>query len=216
MKIDYINFFSLLSEEENKITQDEIWKEIVIFLNSSVPEWDKSINDPILLYERIHFSKELLQIILINNNRFRSIEVTTLRKLDLSELDFTGCDVSGLDLSYTNVDINPQTIKDKSLFETNCEGLNFKNKDFTGVSLAFANLENTSADINPQTIKDKCLYQTNCKGLNFVDRDLTGVDIRGACLAGTGANLSKEIERKVNQLILQKSHSYMKKNKFKS
>ena len=197
---------------ENKSIEEKekILNKIILSLKK-IPNYDIEGNHPRLLHTRIHYPKEFLQIILIDTNLFRNVETVVLKKIDLSELDFTGCDVSGLDLSYTNVDINPQTIKDKSLFETNCEGLNFKNKDFTGVSLAFSNLENTSADINPQTIKDKCLYQTNCKGLNFVDRDLAGVDIRGACLAGIGANLSKEIERRVNQLILQRSRGYTKK-----
>lgn len=206
MKIEYKKFFSSLKEEERQKIQKEIENEIVEYLHSSVPEWDKSVNDPTRLYNRVHLEKELLQIILIDNHLFRELPVQVLRKLDLSELDFSGCDVSNLDLSYTNANIDPQTIKDKCLWATVCTSLDFKNKDFTGVSVAFANLENTNANINPQTIKNKCLYQTNCRGLNLAGKDFTGVDIRGAALEGTGANLSKELERKVNQLILQRKH----------
>lgn len=53
----------------------------------------------------------------------------------------------GANLEGTMANIDPQKILNKSLFTTNCKGLNFEGKDFTGVEVTCANLEETHADL---------------------------------------------------------------------
>lgn len=54
MKIEYKKFLSSLEEEKRQKLQKEIENEIVEDLNSSVPEWDKSVNELTQLYDRVH------------------------------------------------------------------------------------------------------------------------------------------------------------------
>ena len=207
MEIDYNTLLKISHLTEAQ--QDAIVREIYHFLEIEVPDWDIEGNNPNLLHQRIKLPLEILQKILyLNAQNMRCINweysneyqkhpvekysVFLLRKLDLSELDFSNKVVAGLDLSYTNANLDPQTVRVKNLQETNCQGLDLKGKDFTGVEIEGANLKETGADIDPQTIYRKSLWGTNCQGLNLKDKDFTDVNVKVANLKGTGANLDPQ------------------------
>ena len=167
MRIDYNELLDNLSY----LKRQEIIKEIYNFIIYDVPDWDIVGNNSYLLHKRIKFPLSIVRELLYQE----SIEYTSafglkqkygvsfLRKLDLSELDLSDIDVTSWDLSYTNVNLNPQKVENKSLYKTNCRGLNLSGKDFTDVDVCGANLEGTMANIDPQNVKNKSLHATNCK-----------------------------------------------------
>ena len=65
-------------------------------------------------YERIKLSVDILRQVIFRRNKLGkkslAFSVTELRKLDLSEIDFSGVYMCMSNLSYTNANINPQTV----------------------------------------------------------------------------------------------------------
>lgn len=185
-----------LSHELYLENPTEVIEEIHHFITYNVPNWDIKGNNPYLLHHRIKLPLNILKNILIRewrkniqNEANHPFDILFLRKLDLSELNLSNIDIRKWNLSYTNINLDPQLVKNKSLRYTNCAGLNFEGKDFTDVDLLGTNLKNTKAEINPQTIKNKSLCNTNCCGLNFKEKNFTDVNIYGANLEKTEANL---------------------------
>ena len=100
-----------------------------------MPSWDISKNDKNLFQVRKKLPAYLLKELIIKEEGYKKLEVELLRKLDLSCLDFFNVDVRNLDLSYTNICLDPQRVKNKSLYGTNCMGLDFRDKDFFSVDV---------------------------------------------------------------------------------
>ena len=140
-----------------------------------------------------------------NHNHFDTswiITVEELRKLDLSEVDCSNLPLSGkfiesshgetcwLDFSYTNLVIDPQTIKDKKLSGTNLRGVDLSNCRFNGCLIAGADLRDTGAKINPQTIYEKNLSNAILSGLDLSNCRFNGCLIAGADLSYTGARIN--------------------------
>lgn len=158
----------------------------------------KVINDKIVFqYENINkkrkvkLNKEFLKE-LIENELFILLNIyypNCVRLIDFDGFSFEGVNVAGKDFSYTNANIDPQTVHGKSLFYTNLKGIDLSYKNFDGVILEGANLEGTRANINPQTLKEKSLYDTKLKGIRLRDKSLKDVDIRNSDLRNTGAKI---------------------------
>lgn len=167
MRTDYNELLDNLSY----LKRQEIIKEIYNFIIYDVPDWDIVGNNSYLLHKRIKFPlsivRELLEKENIEYTRAFGVKqnygVSFLRKLDLSELDLSDIDVTSWDLSYTNVNLNPQKVENKSLYKTDCRGLNLSGKDFTDVDVCGANLEGTMANIDPQNVKIKVYMQQTVK-----------------------------------------------------
>ena len=94
---------------------------------------------------------------------------------DWSKVSFENVDVCHKNLSGTNIILDPQVIKDRTLWGTNCYGLDMSGEDFTGVNIIGANLEGTRAKIDPQKVASKFLVGTNCRGLDMKGKNFTGV-----------------------------------------
>ena len=147
------------------------------------------------------FTKYLLEGIL--NDRFGDQRI--LKFLDLSDVDFAGQDVSGVDFRGTNANINPQTVKYKSLSNTNLAGIDMSNKCFDGCSVDGANLSYTGARINPRTLNHMSLYHTNCSGLDFSGADFTDVNVKGTNFTDAknlDLNPQKVSDRDLSETIL--------------
>ena len=166
-----------------------------------VPEFDvERAYDESYRYKRIKLSTGILEKVIFGEkkdlfgyNRLCLIfPVSELRKLDLSEIDFAGIYISFANLSYTNANIDPQKVCDKSLWGTNLTGLDLKGKDFTDVYIEEADLSNTGADIDPQTVRGKSLWRTNLTGLDLKGKDFTDVYIEEADLSNTGADIDPQ------------------------
>ncbi len=157
-----------------------------------------------LKQERIKIQKELLQCLLPALLEIITKDEEILKYLDLSEVSFAGMDVKGKNFKDSNANIDPQTIKDKTLFYTNLKGIDLSHADFYNVNLIGANLENTGAQIDPQLIYDKCLYNTNVKGCTLINlssldslkrqpADFTNVNIENANLENTNALIDPQL-----------------------
>ena len=105
-------------------------------------------------YERIKLDANILEQVIFEEDASKRLifSVSELRKLDLSEIDFAGVYISETDLSYTNANINPQTVAGKCLKCTNLAGLDLRGKDFTDVNIDEANLSNTGAKIEEDAV----------------------------------------------------------------
>lgn len=140
-------------------------------------------------YQRVPLDPSILQQVLFDSDSRVLFYNRELRKLDLSKIDFSGCDIRSKNLSYTNVKIDPQTVIQKSLRNTNLEGLDLSKVSFYGVCIEGANLKGTGAKINPQTIYGKSLFGTNLESLDLSEANFDGTDIRRANLKNTNAKI---------------------------
>lgn len=123
-----------------------------------------------------------------------------LLELDLSIIDFTGELVHQSDFSNTNVDIDPQKIKNKNLYNTNLENVDMSDKDFTGVNLLCTNLKNTNANIAPQKIERRDLRYANLGGLDFTGKSFDEVYIEGTQFEGA-KNLNIDFQKIYNKRL---------------
>ena len=129
------------------------------------PEFDKNSKDS---YFRLQVEKDILERMLFTGDFLLHFDNLILRKLDLSEVDFAGKHLTFTDLSYTNANIDPQTVKYKDLACTNLEGVDLEGKDFTGALIIGANLKDTKATINPTFVKYGSIKDTNLEGCQIV------------------------------------------------
>lgn len=115
-----------------------------------------------------------------------------MRKLDLSCISFDDEIMDGVNFSYTNIDFDPQRVKDKLLWNTNLEGVYLYGKSFDGVVLYGTNLKHTKAlidfdkiagfdrrtrlegcDVIASSLLDKRIALKIIEGAHIID-DLTG------------------------------------------
>ncbi len=189
------NILSILQNDSDAI------KKITKLLKRNLIKYSKKR----LTKERIKIEKNLLQcllptllVITANNNE------EILKYLDLSEASFAGMDVRNNNFKDSNANIDPQTVKDKSLFYTNLMGVDLSHANFNGVNIQYANLENTNAQIDPQLIINKSLHSANVKGCTFINQaspdsmktepaDFTGVDIQYANLENTNTQIDPQL-----------------------
>ncbi len=154
--------------------------------------------------ERIKIQKDLMQCLLPALLEIITKDEEILKYLDLSETSFTDIDVTDKNFKDSNANIDPQTVKGKTLYNTNLQNCNMAGKDFTGVDIQGANLENTNAQIDPQRIEEKALNNANLKGCTFINlssldslksepADFTGVNICDANLENTNAQIDPQL-----------------------
>jgi len=158
----------------------------------------KTINDEIIFqYENIYekrkvkLDKEFLKE-LIENELFILLNVyypKCVRLIDFEGFSFDGINVAGKDFSYTNANIDPQKVHEKSLYYTNLEGIDLSEKNFEGVFIEGANLNDTKANIDPQLVGEKSLYDTKLKGISLRNKSFKDVEIRNSDLRNTGAKI---------------------------
>jgi len=158
----------------------------------------KVINDEIIFqYENI-FEKRKVKINneflkeLIESELFILLEIyytKCIKLIDFEGISFDGLNVAGKDFSYTNANIDPQTVHSKSLFYTNLEGIDLSDKNFDGVFIEGANLIDTKANIDPQLVGEKSLYDTKLKRIRLRNKSFKDVDIRHSDLRNTGAKI---------------------------
>ncbi len=190
----------------SQLQQDsDATKEIATLLKEELTKYSKQRWKK----DRIKIQKDLLQCLLPTLLEIITEEEKFLKYLDLSEASFTGINIRDKIFKNSNANIDPQTIKDKSLCNTYLKGLDLSHTNFNGVNILFANLEDTGAQIDPQLIKDKSLFCTNVKGCTFINQsspdsikrepaDFTGVDISYANLEKTGAIINPHTVRDKN------------------
>lgn len=158
----------------------------------------KVINDEIIyqyenIYEKrkVKIDNEFLKE-LIENELFILLNIyypKCVRLLDFEGFSFDGINVAGKDFSYTNANIDPQKVHEKSLFYTNLEGIDLRDKNFDGVFVEGTNLIETKANIDPQLVSEKSLYDTKLKGINLRNKSFKDIDIRHSDLRNTGAKI---------------------------
>lgn len=174
-KIKYSNL-----TEKQKISLAKTINDEIIFQYENIYEKRKVKIDKVFLKELIENELYILLNIYYPN---------CIRLIDFEGFSFDGINVSGKDFSYTNANINPQKVYDKSLYYTNLEGIDLSDKNFDGVFIEGANLIDTKANIDPQLVGEKSLYDTKLKGIRLRNKSLKDVDIRHSDLRNTSAKI---------------------------
>ena len=100
---------------------------------------------------------------LLDTPRFEEI----LKYIDLSNVSLDGVNVTSKDLSNTNININPQSVLNKTLYGCNLEGIDMKDKDFNGVCIEGTNLKDTNSYIDLDNIRGN-LCGTNLDGCTCI------------------------------------------------
>lgn len=99
--------------------------------------------------ERIRsVSEDVLFDIVDGHKVFKEVfkSQATLQFLDLSLISFDNVDVSGIDLSYTNAQINPQTVYRKNMSNSSFRGMQFISGDFSGVDIRNSDFSECNLD----------------------------------------------------------------------
>ena len=133
-----------------------------------MPDFDVTADEP---YKRVKVNPQRLNEIFFDRNDEPNFTISELRKLDLSKVDFTGRNVRGYNYSYTNVNIDPQTVLSKNIANTNLEGVDMSTKDFTGVDIYGAKLINTGATIDLNTIKGEIYDLKDLEGCHVIENE---------------------------------------------
>ena len=108
-----------------------------------------------------------------------------IQKLDLSNISFDDFKAENFDFNgFYGVCINPQTIYEKNLYNTVCNGVKF-NGSFDDCVIVQANFTGSiGAIIDPQTIYKKDLNGTICNGVSFIgpfdDCDIVRTNFTGS------------------------------------
>ena len=114
-----------------------------------------------------------------------NIPMDILEKIDFSNFSFEDFNTNGFDFSkLQNVNINPQTLYEKSLYNCVCQGVTFVG-NFDEVSVQYVCFEGSKgAIINPQTIRNKDLSYNDCADVEFVG-DFDDVYVKGTNFKGS-------------------------------
>lgn len=134
-KLYYLRMVAQITQQLLSFEQDDSFK--------TIKKTEKITEDA--LFEWVDDHKEIRKEFLVCN---------MLRHYDLAYISFDHVKVSGIDLSYTNAEINPQTVYNKDMSEGNYSGLNFTLKDFTGVFLENSIFDDCIFDFANQKKKD--------------------------------------------------------------
>ncbi len=135
---------------------------------------------------------EVIQRIGLERAKFKTFKDQDLSGIDLSTVNFIDVNVENCNLKNTGAHIDPQKVRNKSLYYCNLEGLDLSNVDFNEVEMRGVNLKNTNAYINPQTVKQKNLYHTNLENLDLSEQDFSNCTIFEANLKGTNAHIDPQ------------------------
>ena len=166
-----------MSYDYSKLSKKQI-DESILLLKSNLEDAIKYYTEQ---KEKVHIDTSLLQVLIQDIIRGKyKFPNELLKIMDLSLIDFSDINITGVDFRDTNANIDPQTVKYKSLDHTNLSGLDMSDKCFDGCSIMYANLSNTSANIDPQTIDEKSLY-----GANLENLDLSFKCFDDVCIANT-------------------------------
>ena len=154
----------------SKYSKEQIKQMIKIIKEEldTLEEYDINI---IKSYPRITIHRNILNAVFFDEFDSPNFSVEEMRKLDLSEIDFSFKDMTNKDYSFTNINLDPQLVIDKSLFNTNLKCVDLFGKDFTDVDIRKANLSDTGALIVLTTIKniDEYTELDGCRVIGNID-----------------------------------------------
>lgn len=180
----------------------EEYRELLKMLNGRIYEFAAKkgidINNTKQLIEfcsnfpKIKLGKDITEFLLDGIMHYDVGDQRVLKFIDLSKISFAGRKVRRVDFRGTNANIDPQTVKDKSLEGANFEGIDMSGKCFDGCIICYADLSYTNAIINPQTIVGKNLAYTGCSGLDLSQADFTDVLVKGAYFKNAKLNLDPQ------------------------
>ena len=131
----------------------ETIKQMVEIIKEELEDLEDYDTEIIREYARVKLHKNIINAIFFKEEDNPNFTIEEMRKLDLSEVDFDSKDLSNKDYSYTNINFNPQKIKNKSLFYTNLAGTDMFGKDFTDIDIRGTNLTYSNANITLTTIR---------------------------------------------------------------
>ena len=137
--------FSIKKEEQRlekiKELNDRLNSSAETLLNSftnflNIQKELEQLDNPNVEIKKMYISEEMLFIKMNDHLEINPLflQINFLRYFDLTLISFTNVKISGIDLSYTNANINPQTVYNKDMSNGNYSGLNFTNKNFEGVN----------------------------------------------------------------------------------
>lgn len=123
--------YSILSSYELHRLK-EYQRRLIGELDKILPYYDYKKDKKI----KLDFSSEVLKLLIFNLSLIEFVDLRSillekpcylpvkyLRIIDLSSINFNGMNVTKSDFSYTNVNIDPKTVRRNSLYQTNLEGI---------------------------------------------------------------------------------------------
>ena len=162
----------MLKMKENEINKyNEIWRQDL------AQELEKARNGGEVKPIKLNIDREILEKIIFEYHKTAkgekykvfAIDNDFLKLIDFSGISFNDFKVDNDLVGYTGIEIDPQTIFEKSLFGVKLEGVTFKSENddpFEGVNLFYTSIiDCPGAVIDPQTIYDKSLRGTTLEGV---------------------------------------------------
>ena len=167
----------MLKMKENEINKyNEIWRQDL------TQELEKARNGGEVKPIKLNIDREILEKIIFEYHKTAkgekykvfAIDNDFLKLIDFSGISFNDFKVDNDLVGYTGIEIDPQTIFEKSLFGVKLEGVTFKSENddpFEGVNLFYTSIiDCPGAVIDPQTIHLRGLYETTLKNVEIKSR----------------------------------------------
>lgn len=148
-KVKQLKFKELPLKEQEEIIEilklDDNSKIDILNTDNWVTYKDGRNND---IYE-LKFAKNLYSLKELNSFERQDWSNISLQNYDFTKPNKNGNlpNISGAILKGTNAKINPQFVKNKNLYATNCEGLDLSQYDFRNIFINAAVLKDTNANI---------------------------------------------------------------------
>ena len=144
---------------------------------------EKIFNNKQIFQERkfkdIEIIQILLDIILNEERKVKGTDKSIIRYIDFKGIDMKGQNLIHLDMTGTNIEFDPQTIKDKDLQHAKIIG-DFEGKSFDGVHISGTDFSQaTNVKINPQAIKYKRITNAVVDNVDFCNESFEGVEYSG-------------------------------------
>lgn len=144
---------------------------------------EKILNNKQIFQERKFKDTEVIQIlldiILNEEGKVKGTDKSILRYIDFKGIDMKDQNLIHLDMTGTNIEFDPQTIKDKDLQHAKLIG-DFKGKSFDGVHILGTDFSQAiNVKINPQKVKNKKILNAIVDGVDFCNESFEEVEYSG-------------------------------------
>lgn len=132
-------------------------------------QYNCSFEDISWLGDDYELIKKIIDVVGIENIKYRDLSYCNLEGIDLSKVNFTGVYIKATILKNTGARIDPQKVCDKDLRYCDLEGIDLGDVDFTEIKISGTNLKNTGAKIDPQKVFDNDMHYCDFFGCFLIN-----------------------------------------------
>ena len=146
-----------------------------------VPDYNPDLQD---INQRTNKYEDILPEVFWNIYGEPNFTNREMRKLDLSKLSFENEFAEGFDFSYTNINLDPTKVRNKSIDYANFEGTDLSMYTLDGVSVIDTNLTNSKVKVDLDKIA-RYSRRTKLKGCFILESSFLGKIIPYSVLEGS-------------------------------